>query len=51
MGKIILMQRTVDWIYKEDKNAVIRFEQLGYPEVVEETGLTNRYYRYEEKKE
>lgn len=48
MGKLILMQTTVDWVYKVDKNAVVRFEELGFPEVVEtESGL--KYYRYEEK--
>ena len=48
MGKVVLMQTTVDWVYREDKNAVIRFEQMGIPEVVEtESGL--KYYRYEEK--
>lgn len=46
MGKIILMQTTVDWVYRHDKNAVIRFEQMGIPEIVEkESGL--KYYRYE----
>ena len=40
------MQTTVDWVYSKDKNAVVRFEQLGLPEVVElENGL--KYYRYE----
>ena len=46
MGKIVLMQSTVDWVYQVDKNSVLRFEQLGLPEVVElENGL--KYYRYE----
>ena len=46
MGKVILMQTTVDWVYKTDKNAVIRFEVMGIPEVVEkESGL--KYYRYD----
>jgi hypothetical protein len=49
MGKVILMQRTVDWVFKKDKNAVVRFEQLGYPEIVEENGKIEKYYRYEEK--
>lgn len=40
------MQRTVDWVYKEDKNAIIRFEVMGIPEVVEHE-LTGKYYRYE----
>lgn len=40
------MQSTVDWVYREDKNAVVRFEELGFPEVVElENGL--KYYKYE----
>jgi len=39
------MQTTVDWVYKVDKNAVVRFEQLGIPEVVElESGI--KYYVY-----
>jgi hypothetical protein len=46
MGKIVLMQRTVDWVYKEDKNAVIRFEEMGIPEVIENE-LTDKYYRYD----
>lgn len=46
MGKLVLMQRTVDWVYKDDKNAVIRFEQLGIPEVIE-TEKEIKYYRYE----
>lgn len=46
MGNLILMQRTVDWVYQVDKNAVLRFEQLGRPEVIEtEKGI--KYYRYE----
>lgn len=46
MGKVVLMQSTVDWVYKEDKNAVIRFEQMGIPEVLEtEKGV--KYYRYD----
>lgn len=48
MGKVILMQTTVDWVYREDKNAVIRFEEMGIPEVVE-TDRGIKYYRYEEK--
>lgn len=40
------MQCTVDWVYKVDKNAVIRFEEFGIPEVIEtESGL--KYYRYD----
>ena len=46
MGKVVLMQRTVDWVYKEDKNAVIRFEEMGIPEVIENE-LTDKYYRYD----
>ncbi len=46
MGKIVLMQRTVDWVFKEDKNAVIRFEEMGIPEVIENE-LTDKYYRYD----
>lgn len=42
------MQSTVDWVYREDKNAVIRFEQMGIPEVVE-TNNGTKYYRYEAK--
>ena len=42
------MQTTVDWVYREDKNAVVRFEQLGIPEVVE-TDKGIKYYRYEGK--
>ena len=46
MGKVVLMQTTVDWVYRHDKNAVLRFEELGIPEVIElENGL--KYYRYE----
>lgn len=46
MGKLILMQSTVDWVYRADKNAVIRFEEFGIPEIVEtESGL--KYYRYD----
>ena len=48
MGRVVLMQRTVDWVYKEDKNAVVRFEQMGIPEVIE-TDKGIKYYRYEEK--
>lgn len=47
MGKLVLMQRTVDWVYKTDKNAVVRFEQFGFPEIVEENGKVGKYYRYE----
>lgn len=46
MGKVVLMQRTVDWVFKEDKNAVIRFEEMGVPELVENE-LTGKYYRYD----
>lgn len=46
MGKLILMQTTVDWVYSKDKNAVVRFEQLGYPEV-KETDKGLKYYSYE----
>jgi len=46
MGNIILMQRTVDWVFKEDKNAVVRFEQMGVPEIIENE-LTGKYYRYD----
>jgi hypothetical protein len=46
MGKVVLMQRTVDWVFKEDKNAVIRFEEMGIPEVIENE-LTDKYYRYD----
>lgn len=46
MGKLILMQSTVDWVYRVDKNAVLRFEVLGTPEVKEtESGL--KYYSYQ----
>jgi hypothetical protein len=46
MGNLILMQTTVDWVYRFDKNAVLRFEDLGTPEVIElENGI--KYYRYE----
>jgi len=46
MGRVVLMQSTVDWVYRVDKNAVLRFEELGTPEVIElEDGL--KYYRYE----
>lgn len=48
MGKVILMQTTVDWVYRQDKNAVIRFEEMGIPEVIE-TDKGVKYYRYEEK--
>lgn len=45
MGKLVLMQSTVDWVYRVDKNAVLRFEALGHPEVIElENGL--KYYVY-----
>lgn len=40
------MQSTVDWVYRVDKNAVLRFEDLGIPEVVELENGT-KYYRYE----
>ena len=40
------MQSTVDWVYKTDKNAVVRFEQMGIPEVIE-TDKGTKYYRYE----
>lgn len=46
MGKLILMQRTVDYVYSIDKNAVLRFEQLGIPEV-KETESGTKYYSYE----
>jgi len=46
MGKVVLMQRTVDWVYREDKNAVVRFEQMGIPEVIE-TKKEVKYYRYD----
>jgi len=46
MGKVILMQRTVDWVFKKDKNAVVRFEQMGVPEIIENE-LTGKYYRYD----
>lgn len=46
MGKLILMQSTVDWVYQVDKNAALRFEVLGIPEVKEtESGL--KYYSYQ----
>lgn len=40
------MQRTVDWVYREDKNAALRFEQMGIPELVENEN-TDKYYRYD----
>ena len=46
MGKLILMQTTVDWVYAKDKNAVVRFEILGIPEV-KETEKGFKYYSYE----
>jgi len=46
MGKLILMQTTVDWVYRVDKNAVLRFEDLGIPEI-KETNQGLKYYSYE----
>ena len=46
MGKIVLMQHTVDYVYKVDPNAATRFQIYGTPEVKELNDKV-KYYRYE----
>ena len=46
MGKVILMQSTVDWIYQVDENAIVRLQKMGIPEPIE-TNSGLKYYRYD----
>lgn len=47
MGKLILMQSTVDAIFKTNKDYIYKFSQYGEPTIEEIYSKGIKYYKYE----